>query len=111
MPQEMIEKIPPQSVEAEMAVLGSMLLDRDAMIMGLSGATAGATVRAVMRPVQPLFLEEALVDAYLRMRQRGARAEVVLDAAGHVAGVLTNENIAEMMMVENARPGWQFKRR
>ena len=87
------------------------LLDRDAMIMGLTGAAAGGTVGAVMRPVQPLFLEEALVDAYLRMRQRGARAEVVLDAAGHVAGVLTNENIAEMMMVENARPGWQFKRR
>lgn len=29
--QEMIDKIPPQSVEAEMAVLGSMLLDREAI--------------------------------------------------------------------------------
>ena len=28
---EMIEKIPPQSMDAEMAVLGSMLLDRDAI--------------------------------------------------------------------------------
>jgi len=29
--QEMIEKIPPQNIEAEMAVLGSMLLDHDAI--------------------------------------------------------------------------------
>ncbi|MDD5495681.1 MAG: replicative DNA helicase [Candidatus Omnitrophica bacterium] len=31
MAQEIIEKIPPQSMEAEMAVLGSMLLDREAI--------------------------------------------------------------------------------
>ncbi|MDP3804220.1 MAG: replicative DNA helicase, partial [Candidatus Omnitrophota bacterium] len=31
MAQEMIEKIPPQNLEAEMAVLGSMMLDRDAI--------------------------------------------------------------------------------
>jgi replicative DNA helicase len=31
MAQEMIDKIPPQNIEAEMAVLGSMLLDRDAI--------------------------------------------------------------------------------
>ena len=28
-----------------------------------------------------------------------------------VAGILTQENIAEMMMVENAQPGWRFRRR
>ena len=31
MAQEMIDKIPPQNIEAEMAVLGSMLLDQDAI--------------------------------------------------------------------------------
>ena len=33
--QEMIEKIPPQSLEAEAAVLGSMLLDRDAISLAI----------------------------------------------------------------------------
>ncbi len=33
--QEIIEKLPPQSLEAEMAVLGSMLLDREAIALGI----------------------------------------------------------------------------
>ena len=45
------------------------------------------------------------------MRKGGGKAAVVLDAEGKVAGILTNDNIAEMMMVENARPGWRFTRR
>jgi len=34
----------------------------------------------------------------------------VTDGSGRIAGVLTLENIGEMMMVENARPDWSFKR-
>ncbi len=34
-PQESIEKLPPQSLEAEMAVLGSMLLDREATALAI----------------------------------------------------------------------------
>ena len=34
-PQETIEKLPPQSLEAEMAVLGSMLLDREATALAI----------------------------------------------------------------------------
>ena len=33
--QEMVEKLPPQSLEAEMAVLGSMLLDREATALAI----------------------------------------------------------------------------
>jgi CBS domain containing-hemolysin-like protein len=36
---------------------------------------------------------------------------VVIDADGKAAGILSQENIAEMMMVENAQPGWRFRRR
>ena len=87
------------------------ILDRDAMILGLRDQGPQATVGSAMRPSQPLFADLPLVDAFTRMRSGGARAEVVLDAAGQVAGILTQENIAEMMMVENARPGWRFTRR
>ena len=51
------------------------------------------------------------MEAFTHMRKGGAKAEVVLDASGRVAGILTQENIAEMMMVENAQPGWRFRRR
>lgn len=87
------------------------LLDRDAMIMGLRGQGAEATVGSAMRTSEPLLMEQPLVEAFTRMRSSGTRAEVVIDAGGKVAGILTQENIAEMMMIENARPGWRFTRR
>jgi hypothetical protein len=45
------------------------------------------------------------------MQQLKTGAEAVADAAGKLAGVLTLENIAEMTMVENAQPGFRFRRR
>jgi Zn-dependent protease len=87
------------------------LLDRDAMIIGLRDQGAEAAVGNAMRPSDPLFLDQPLMEAFTHMRKGGAKAEVVLDAAGRVAGILTQENIAEMMMVENAQPGWRFRRR
>ena len=87
------------------------LLDRDAMILGLRDQGAEAAIGNAMRTSQPLLADQPLIEAFTRMRSGGARAEVVLDASGQVAGILTQENIAEMMMVENARPGWRFRRR
>jgi Zn-dependent protease/CBS domain-containing protein len=87
------------------------VLDRDAMILGLRDQGAEAAVGNAMRASQPLFMDQPLVEAFTRMRNGGARAEVVLDGGGKVAGILTQENIAEMLMVENAQPGWRFRRR
>lgn len=87
------------------------ILDRDAMIRGLSNEGNTTSVGDVMRPSEPLLATEPLVKAFSRLRQRGARAEVVIDLADRPLGILTQENIAEMMMVENARPGWRFARR
>ena len=87
------------------------LLDRDAMILGLRDKGAGVPVGEVMRGCVPVRPELPLPEAYAWMRQRGAAAEIVADAQGRVLGVLTAENVAEMMMVESARPGWRFRRR
>lgn len=86
------------------------LLDRDAMIMALRERGSEVAVGEAMRPSQPLFAGQPLAAAYIAMRNRGAAAEVVLDEAGRVAGVLTNDNVAEMMMIESVRPGWRFQR-
>ena len=86
------------------------MLDRDAMIIGLRDHGDMAAVGTLMRASEPLLIDQPLVEAFTHMRKSGGKAEVVLDAEGKVAGILTNENIAEMMMVENARPGWRFGR-
>lgn len=96
-------------VDGESRIVG--LLDRDSMILGLRDKGASAAIGNAMRPSEPLFSEQPLVDAFTRMRNAGARAEAVLDAGGRVVGILTQENVTEMMMIESARPGWRFGRR
>lgn len=87
------------------------LLDRDQMILGLRNHGAETPVGSVMRMSQPLHADEPLAAAFSRMRSSGARAEVAMETGGKVAGILTQENIVEMMMIENAQPGWRFRRR
>lgn len=87
------------------------ILDREAMLAGLRDHGPGIAVGQVMRASQFLAHDLPLAEAYARMRAQGAKAEVVADAAGRILGVLTLENIAEMMMVESAKPGWRFQRR
>jgi CBS domain-containing protein len=86
------------------------LLDRNAMLAALRDLGAEVPVGQVMAEVAPISAGEPLVDAFTRMRQRGATAEVVASAGGQVIGILTQENVAEMMMIESARPGWRFQR-
>lgn len=87
------------------------LLDRDAMILALRDRGDAIPVGEAMRPCAPVRPGAPLAEAYAAMRNRGASAEVVADAGGRVLGVLTAENVAEMMMVESVRPGWRFRRR
>ena len=88
------------------------LLDRDAMILALARpGCRRAGGRGDARPASRCAPEQPLPDAFTRMRQRGATAEVVADAAGPRDGHPDAENMAEMMMVESARPGWRFRRR
>jgi len=87
------------------------ILDRDAMIVGLRDRGDKVPVGEVMRASVPLDPGQPLSAAFTAMRGRGANAEVVVDAGGRVLGVLTNDNVAEMMMVESVRPGWRFRQR
>lgn len=87
------------------------ILDREAMLAGLRNHGAEAAISGVMRETEALRSDLSLIDAYALMRGRGSKAAVVTDARGSVTGVLTLENIGEMMMVENAKPGWRFSRR
>lgn len=87
------------------------MLDREAMLVGLRDHGSGIEVAAVMRPSRPFAQDLPLAKAFLALQQLKTGAEAVTDAAGKLSGVLTLENITEMMMVENAQPGFRFRRR
>ena len=86
------------------------LLDRNAMLAGLRDLGAEAAIGNAMAEARPALPDEPLVDAFTRMRTSGAAAAVVVGPSGQVIGLLTQENVAEMMMIESARPGWRFQR-
>lgn len=55
--QEIVEKLQPQNVEAEMAVLGSMLLDRDAIAQAIETLDAGYFYKDAHRKIYSAVLE------------------------------------------------------
>jgi Zn-dependent protease len=86
------------------------LLDRDAMIVALRDTGDRGPIGAAMRVSKPLFAGQPLAEAFTSLRGRGVSADIVVDATGHVAGVLSSENMAEMMLINSIRPGWRFRR-
>lgn len=87
------------------------LLDRDAMLAGIKNLGADAPIDKLMRETSAFKSDMPLTEAFTQMRNQGRKAEVVVDRSGAVIGMLTLENVAEMMMVENARPGWHFAKK
>jgi Zn-dependent protease/CBS domain-containing protein len=85
------------------------IVDREAMLAGLRNHGADVPLRDIMRQSTPLAASLALPEAVSLLRNQGVRAEAVVDG-GRVVGMLTLENIGEMMMIENARPGFRFGR-
>ena len=84
------------------------LLDRDTLLAGLKEKGPEAPVAEVMgRPVTVL-LNSPLEDAVNAMNQQGLKTYVVVDDDGRLAGLLTRENVAEMIMIHAARPDWKF---
>jgi CBS domain-containing protein len=87
------------------------MLDREAMLSALHRFGADQEIGRAMRATTPLAETMELAEAFQRMRSHGSRAEAVSDLNGHPRGVLTLENIGEMMMVASADPAWRFARR
>lgn len=86
------------------------LLDRDSLMAGLRDQGPDAAVAGLMRESAPFRIHEPLAKAFERLRAAGRKSDAVVDSDGRVIGLLTADNIAEMMMIESARPGWRFNR-
>jgi CBS domain-containing protein len=84
------------------------ILTRDNLIRGLSKSGPGSPVSEAMTPGVPavaptLSFQEALE----RLRSSRLPALPVVDPAGALIGLLTSDNIADLLLVQRARPDGQ----
>jgi Zn-dependent protease len=84
------------------------LIDRDDLVLGLKEKGPDATVSSVMRKPAVISGAVPLNDAVMDMNRQGLRSQIVVDGGGRLAGMLTIENVAEMMMIHTIRPEWKF---
>lgn len=82
------------------------VLTRDEMIKALKERGPEASVLEVMRADIPVVRDRGSLDEALRlMQEKRLPAVGVANADGRLVGLVTPENVGEMMMVEAARPG------
>lgn len=95
--------------DAQGGIVG--VLTREGLILGLQQQDARRVADVMVRDVPVASLWDPLEEALRRMEATRAPALIVIDPRGEFAGLLTSENIGEMMLVEAARPGMGFVRR
>lgn len=90
----------------------SGILVRDDLIAGLRERSREASVVEVMRsPLTTVRSSQALDKALAELSASGSPAISVVDADGVLVGMLTRENIGEMMMIKAVQPDWVFPHR
>jgi CBS domain-containing protein len=87
------------------------LLTRDGLIVALRQGGPATSVLEVMTRDLPVAGNREPFDAALaRLNQAKAPALFILDESGRLVGLLTPENVGEMMLVRSVRPDWRFRR-
>lgn len=83
------------------------LLTRDALIPALRhGAPDSPVLEIMTRDIPEIGAHAPLSEGMRILSASRAPALFVLDGAGKLVGLLTRENLAEVMMVRQARPDW-----
>ncbi|MGP9818468.1 site-2 protease family protein [Salinarimonas sp. NSM] len=83
------------------------LVTRDALIPALRhGSPADPVLDVMARDIPEIGAGAPLAEGMRVLSTSRAPALFVLDAAGRLVGLLTRENLAEVMMVREARPDW-----
>ena len=85
------------------------ILSREDLIAALRDQPPHTPVLDLMKPpAMTLRVGEPLEPAIASLGAGGAPAVGVIDADGRLVGLLTRENIAEMMMIKAVQPEWRF---
>lgn len=79
------------------------VLTREGIIQGLSMHGPHLPVTRAMLRDLPSVLAESPLDEALSLMEGNSRPVVVLDRDGRLAGLLTRENLAELLLLANAR--------
>lgn len=87
------------------------LLTRDALIEALRGSGEAAPITEALKDAPPSVRQRDALDHGVReMSRLSAPAISVVDENGAVIGLLTMQNVAEMLMIRNVKPEWRFRR-
>ncbi|HEY1940512.1 MAG TPA: site-2 protease family protein [Roseiarcus sp.] len=96
-------------VDAHGKPIGLMM--RDDILAALKDHDGNAPVVDFMRaPVETVRATTPLESAIDRVYQQDGAGQCVVDRDGVLVGVLTRQNIAELMMIRSLRPDWRFDR-
>lgn len=88
------------------------ILVREDLIQALASHGRDEPVSQIMRsPMASLRAVLPLPQALTELAACRSPAISVVDAEGVLVGLLTRENIAEMMMIKSAQPDWVFRHR
>lgn len=87
------------------------LLTRDALIGALRERSQESPVMdAVQAPAPSVRASDKLDQAIREMGKLGLQAINVVDPDGKLVGMLSMQNVSEMMMIRAAKPEWKFGR-
>jgi len=86
------------------------LLSRAEIVEALRTSDAGAPVAPFARKETLTISAEATIDEALPALN-GGESVGVIDPDGRLAGLLTRQSLAEIMMIRDARPDWRFSQR
>ncbi|MGE3246655.1 MAG: site-2 protease family protein [Beijerinckiaceae bacterium] len=102
--------------QVEFPVLDSLrkpmgVLTRDGLLAALGTMPRDTNVmEAVQSPAPSMRPGDPLAKGLEQLNQSGAAAMVVTGADGTALGMLTRQNISEMMMIRAVKPEWRFRR-
>ncbi len=87
------------------------LLLREDLLAALPATPREEKVAAIMRaPVVTVLMSQPLDQALTQLSSSDAQALSAVDHYGHYAGLLTRDNLGEMMMIKAVKPDWRFER-
>jgi Zn-dependent protease len=87
-----------------------LLLRRD-ILSGLKDRDRMSPIAEIMRsPVEAVPAASLLEPALDRLYGQEPQALSVIDRDGRLVGLLTRQNLAELMMIKTLRPDWRFER-
>jgi CBS domain-containing protein len=86
------------------------LMTRQDILAALKDHDREAAVAGLMRaPVETVRGTTPLEAALDRLYRQDSSALCVVDGDGVLVGLLTRQNVAEMIMIKSMRPDWRFK--